>query len=140
MTDDGFMPSDVTSHVSRFDRFSSVVARSVSHAWFFAACVLLIVVWLPSYWLFSSVDTWQLCINSATTIITYLLVALLTNTQSRDTKALNHKLNAIADGLADLMEHMANTGALETEEQVSHLQNDLVELRKAVGIERYESA
>ena len=62
--------------------------------------------------------------------ITFLLVALLQNTQARDTRAIHRKLNAIADGLADLME--AHQDYDDT------LRADIAELREAVGIEHRE--
>ena len=71
----------------------------------------------------------QLQINTTTTIITFLLVALLPNGQSRDDLATQHKLNAIADGLADFMERTSER--YDDEE----LRNDIVELRLAVGLE-----
>lgn len=120
------MPSDVDSRVGWFDRFATLSSSMVSRAWFFAACVLLIVVWLPSYFVFQNVDTWQLAVNSPTTVITFLLVALLQNTQSRADAAVQRKLNAIADALADLMEH-------------EH-PRDAHELRAAVGLEERESS
>ncbi len=91
---------------SFFDRFAGRSADFVSRAPFFAACVLL-VVWAPSYLLVGNFDTYQLLINTPTTIVTFLLVALLQNTQKRGERALQHKLDAVADGLADLMEHFA---------------------------------
>jgi hypothetical protein len=131
------MPSEVTSDLSPFDRFASAAARFVSRAWFFSLCVLLIVIWAPSYFVFSTADTWQLVINTATTIITFLLVALLQNTQSRADEALQHKLNAIADGLADLMTRIAES----SDDSDDHpLHQDVRELRAAVGLEQKESA
>jgi hypothetical protein len=128
------MPSDVTPVLSLFDRFASTAASFVSRAWFFALCVLLILVWAPSYFAFGNVDTWQLVINTATTIVTFLLVALLQNTQSRANDAVQHKLNAIADGLADLMTDVGG-------DKPDHpLQRDMRELRAAVGLEDKESA
>lgn len=62
---------------------------------------------MPSFLLLPDVDTWQLIINTITTIATFLLVALLQNTQKRADEAVQHKLNAVADGLADLMEALA---------------------------------
>ena len=76
---------------------------------FFAFCVLLVVVWAPTYLLVGNVDTYQLIINTPTTIITFLLVALLQNTQRRSEQAVQKKLDAIADGLSDLMDHFAGT-------------------------------
>jgi len=66
-----------------FKRFAEAVAKQVSTAWFFSACVLLVVLWLPSYFLIGNVDTWQLIINTVTTIITFLMVALLQNSQEQ---------------------------------------------------------
>jgi Low affinity iron permease len=126
------MPSDVSSDVSVFDRFAKAASRFFSKPWFFALCVLLVLVWAPSYFLIQSVDTWQLIINTATTIITFLMVALLQNTQTRADQATQDKLNAIADGLADLMKSAARND--------STLQTDLMELRAAVGLEDRESA
>jgi uncharacterized membrane protein len=126
------MPSDVTPEVSLFDRFASAAARFVSRAWFFTLCVLLVVVWVPSYFLIQNLDTWQLIINTATTIVTFLLVALLQNTQTRADEAIQQKLNAMADALADLMAAIG--------EDKPALRHDLVELRAAVGLEDRESS
>lgn len=128
------MPSEVTPYLSIFDRFATWADRFVSRAWFFAACVLLVVVWLPSYFLVRGVDTWQLIINTATTIVTFLLVALLQNTQTRANDAVQHKLNAIADGLADLME------ATSSHRSDRSLRIDVTELRAAVGLDDRESS
>jgi low affinity Fe/Cu permease len=67
----------------------------------------LVFVWLPTFYLLRDVDTWQLIINTVTTIITFLMVALLQNSQTRSDQALQHKLNAIADGLE---EHESSSG------------------------------
>jgi low affinity Fe/Cu permease len=127
------MPSEVSDEIGRFDRFATAASRVASRAYFFAACVLLVVIWFPTFFLFGNVDTWQLLINTATTIITFLMVALLQNSQTRADQAVQHKLNAIADALADLMEHLA-TGTEERD-----LVKDRAELRKAVGLETHES-
>jgi low affinity Fe/Cu permease len=125
------MPSDVTTELSVFDRFAKVAARFFAKPWFFALCVLLVLVWAPSYFAIRNVDTWQLIINTATTIVTFLMVALLQNTQTRADEATQDKLNAIADGLADLMKSAARNDPT--------LQQDLIELRDAVGLEDRES-
>ena len=128
-------PSQVTGHLSAFDRFAGACSRGASRAPFFAFCVLLIIVWAPTG-LVMKVDTWQLIINTATTIITFLLVALLQNSQERSDKALQQKLNAIADGLSDLMVYVAGDGDKDSD----RLATDERELRAAVGLEDRESA
>jgi low affinity Fe/Cu permease len=126
-------PSDVSEQMTLFDRFADRANHAVSRAPFFAFCVLLVVIWLPSYFAFGSVDTWQLIINTITTIVTFLLVALLQNSQTRADQAVQQKLNAIADGLADLMAAQKKAGG-------GDLSKDIKELRAAVGLEERESA
>jgi uncharacterized membrane protein len=127
------MPSQAPSKPSLFDRFADVVGRMTSRAAFFVFCLLLVVVWAPSYFLFGSVDTWQLIINTVTTIVTFLLVALLQNTQKRSDDAVQQKLNAIAGGLADLMSRTSNG-------QQAKLADDRRELLNAVGLEDREGS
>jgi low affinity Fe/Cu permease len=101
------MPTDITGRLSPFDKFATHADNFASRAWFFAFCVVLVVVWAPSFFLISDIDTWQLIINTLTTIVTFLLVALLQNTQKRADDAVQQKLNAIAEGLANLMRRVA---------------------------------
>jgi low affinity Fe/Cu permease len=118
--------------VGGFDRFAGAASKVVSRAPFFCACVILVLVWFPTLFLFA-VNTSQLIINTITTIITFLLVALLQNSQTRSDDALQQKLNAIADALADLMESQS---AGDKED----LAADVKDLRSAVGLEDRESA
>jgi low affinity Fe/Cu permease len=127
------MPSDVSTRVGVFDRFAGVSAQIAARAAFFAFCVLLVVLWIPTILLINNVDTWQLIINTVTTIVTFLLVALLQNTQTRSDQAVQHKLNAIAQALGDLMSNAAGEDAAE-------LRQDVVDLRAAVGLEERESS
>lgn len=133
------MPSSVDEHVGWFDRLAGAAARCASRAWFFTGCVALVVLWVPSYFAFGTIDTWQLVINTATTIITFLLVALLQNAQTRADRATQHKLNAIAEGLADLMRAHAADSSLD-EATLGQLDADCHELRCAVGLEDRETS
>lgn len=133
------MPSSVSGEVSWFDRFAGRASAVVSKAWFFAACLMLVLVWAPSYFAFQSVDTWQLVINTATTIVTFLLVALLQNAQQRADQATQHKLNAIADGLASLLADTAVWSAKDDPVAGDRLLAARRELCAAVGLERRES-
>jgi hypothetical protein len=126
------MPSEVLGSIGFFDRFAGGASAVASRAPFFAFCVVLIIVWAPTI-AFLNLDTWQLIINTATTIITFLLVALLQNSQTRSDHAIQHKLNALAKGLADLMDAQASR------HQDDDLRQDLIELRLAVGLEDRET-
>jgi Low affinity iron permease len=114
---------------SRFNRFAEASNEHVSRPTFFVACVLLVLVWAPSYFLIRNFNAWQLVINTATTIVTFLLVALLQNSARRSDRAIHHKLDALADGLADLMEHQISGDATD-------LAGDIADLKQAVGLER----
>jgi len=129
-------PSEVDEHVGFFDRFAAWASTFVSRAPFFAFCVLLVIVWAPTMF-FMKMDTSQLIINTATTIITFLMVAILQNTQTRFEAATSKKLNAIADALADFLEHTAQNS--RSKAKCEHLMNDAEELRMAVGLEHRES-
>lgn len=124
------MPTqEVQTGPSFFDRFAESVDNFASRAWFFLACVLLVVIWLPTFVFVPNIDTWQLLINTPTTVITFLLVALQTNTNKRADAALQVKLNAMADGLAYVL---ASDPDPECDDEAE-------ELRQAVGLEEKES-
>jgi low affinity Fe/Cu permease len=112
-----------------FDRLAEAAARLASRGVFFAGCLLLIVVWAASYFVVHDLDTWQLIINTVTTVVTFLLVALLQNSGRRSDRALHQKLDALADGLADLMDFQLNDDTVD-------LQRDIGDLKRAVGLER----
>jgi low affinity Fe/Cu permease len=136
------MPSDVSARVGFFDRFAGWAASFASRAPFFAFCVFLVVAWIIQGLITMAIsgdpsmlinDKYQLEINTTTTIITFLMVALLQNSQTREDQATQHKLNAMADAMADMMEQMAQHW------DVQSLRQDIHELRLAVGLEERES-
>jgi low affinity Fe/Cu permease len=109
-----------------FDRFADKVNGLTSQAWFFVGCLLLVVIWAPSFLVTGSIDTWQLLINTPTTVITFLLVALQQNSQTRADAAIQEKVNMLAKGVAALL--------------VDVDEGDLArELRRSVGLENRES-
>jgi low affinity Fe/Cu permease len=122
-----------------FDRFAEGASTVASRAPFFAFCVLLIVIWSPSIF-FLKFDVSQLLINTATTIITFLLVALIQNSQKRFENSTNFKLNAIADAQADHMEVLAESLGEGNPDRCARLRAHAEDLRKAMGIEEKISA
>jgi low affinity Fe/Cu permease len=82
-----------TSHW--FGRFAKWAAHHSGHPSAFAIATAIIVIWLVTGPLFSFNDTWQLVINTATTIVTFLMVFLIQNTQNRDTGAMQAKLDEL---------------------------------------------
>jgi low affinity Fe/Cu permease len=126
MTEGGAAQVREEARRSLFDRFAQRSGELSSRAPFFAFCVALVVVWVPTL-AFVDFDTWQLLINTPTTIITFLLVALLQNTQRRGEQAIHKKLDALADGMADLMSHFAD--------EENDLRKEIEDLKAAVGLE-----
>src|SRR4051794_20355862 len=84
----------------RFHRFASRVAAIAGNAWTFLAAVAIILVWLLTGPVFGFSDTWQLIINTGTTIITFLMVFLIQNAQNRDAKAIHLKLDELLRGVS----------------------------------------
>ena len=114
------------------DAFRSFAHRSsilLGSAWAFCAAVLVIVVWLVTGPTFHFSDTWQLIINTATTVITFLMVFLIQNTQNRDAKAVHLKLDELIravkgarNQLVDL-ENLSDEDLKKLEDQFRRLRN-----------------
>jgi low affinity Fe/Cu permease len=112
-----------------FRRFAATTSSFVGYPYTFAAALLLIVLWAVSGPLFAFSDTWQLVINTSTTIVTFLMVFLIQNTQNRDAREIHLKLDELLRGVQG-----ARTGlvALETlsDEQLDSLQVEFERLRE----------
>jgi low affinity Fe/Cu permease len=78
-----------------FTRFTSKVSMILGHAWVFASALALLILWALSGPFLGFTETWQLVINTTTTIVTFLMVFIIQNTQNRDNLAMNIKLDAI---------------------------------------------
>jgi low affinity Fe/Cu permease len=84
---------------SRFGRFATLVARLAGRPVTFGAALLIVVAWAVMGPIFGFSDTWQLVINTGTTIVTFLMVFLIQSTQNRDTYALQIKLDELIRAL-----------------------------------------
>lgn len=78
-----------------FTRFTSKASMILGHAWVFVVALVVLLIWGVSGPLLDFSDTWQLIINTSTTIITFLMVFIIQNTQNRDNLAINIKLDAL---------------------------------------------
>jgi low affinity Fe/Cu permease len=78
-----------------FTRFTSTTSSLLGRPWIFVAALIALIVWAASGPLLGFSDTWQLIINTSTTIITFLMVFIIQNTQNRDNLAMNIKLDAM---------------------------------------------
>jgi low affinity Fe/Cu permease len=109
-----------------FARRSSVILGS---AWAFAGAVLVILVWILTGPTFHFSDTWQLIINTATTIITFLMVFLIQNTQNRDAKAVHLKLDEIIRALKGARNELVDLEEL-SDEDLKKLEQQFQRIRK----------
>lgn len=78
-----------------FRKFSQRTSELVGSSWAFLIAALTIIVWVVTGPIFKFSDTWQLVINTGTTIVTFLMVFLIQNTQNRDSKAIHLKLDEL---------------------------------------------
>src|SRR6266513_2402119 len=112
-----------------FRRFSIAAANALGSSWMFIANVLMIMVWLLAGPFFKYSDTWQLVVNTATTVITYLAVFLIQNTQNRDATAIHLKLDELIRGVSGARTHLVDLENL-TDEELSVLQEEFTRLSK----------
>src|ERR1043165_1169073 len=82
-------------HKSWFARFARATARASGHPLAFLIAVLIVLLWAMTGRIFNFSDTWQLVINTGTTIVTFLMVFLIQNTQNRDSEAVQVKLDEL---------------------------------------------
>lgn len=108
-----------------FTRFTTRTSKVLGHAWVFIAALVVLVVWALTGPLLHFSDTWQLIINTGTTIVTFLMVFIIQNTQNRDTAAIHVKLDALMRELqvSNLKLYDAeNEGEGELERQREHIE------------------
>jgi low affinity Fe/Cu permease len=98
---------------SRFGHFSRWIARAVGQPVAFGAACALIILWLLSGPIFGFSDTWQLIINTGTTIVTFLMVFLIQNTQNRDAEAMHIKLDELIRAIDQAQNALLNLEELE---------------------------
>jgi low affinity Fe/Cu permease len=108
------------------------LAVALGSPWAFAFAVVSIIIWGALGPIFHFSDTWQLVVNTATTIITFLMVFLIQNTQNRDTKALHLKLDELLRGVAGARTGLVNLESL-SDEELEALQHEFERLSKRVN-------
>jgi low affinity Fe/Cu permease len=113
-----------------FHTFANKMATIVGSPWAFFLAILIILTWAISGPLFGFSDTWQLVINTGTTIITFLMVFLIQNTQNRDAKVIHLKLDELLRGVKG-----ARTGLVDledlTDKELAQLQQEFERLHKS---------
>lgn len=112
-----------------FRRFSAFASNVVGSPWAFLTAFLVVVIWAVSGPVFRFSDTWQLVINTGTTIITFLMVFLIQNTQNRDARAIHLKLDELLRTMKGARTSMVDLENL-SDEELARLQEEFKRLRE----------
>jgi low affinity Fe/Cu permease len=128
------LPSHNNSFFTRFaKRTASIAGRPLT----FAAAVGVLIVWAVTGPVFGFNDTWQLVINTGTTIVTFLMVFLLQNTQNRDSEALQIKLDELIRSVKPARNEMMDLEDLD-EEELEKIREQYLNLAERASHERKE--
>src|SRR5262245_29227031 len=107
-----------------FTHIAEAVSHAAGHAVAFIICCVIVIIWAASGPLFGFSDTWQLVINTGTTIVTFLMVFLIQNTQNRDGAAIQAKLDELIRALEPARNRFVGIEHL-TEEEVEWIRGQL---------------
>jgi low affinity Fe/Cu permease len=112
-----------------FHHFARQLAEAVGSPWAFLLALFVVVVWLASGSTFHYSDTWQLVINTGTTIVTFLMVFLIQNTQNRDAKAIHLKLDELIRGVTGARNRLIDLEEM-SEAELDDLQRQFAKFRR----------
>lgn len=117
-----------------FRKFSISCSNGVGSYWAFLLALLLVLAWLISGPLFDYSDTWQLLINTVTSITTFLMVFLIQSSQNREAKATQLKLDELIRALDGARTKMVNIENL-CDEDLQRLRNEFEKIGASTGME-----
>ena len=112
-----------------FRVFARKASEVLGTPWAFVIAIAIIVVWAASGHIFHYSDTWQLIINTGTTIVTFLMVFLIQNTQNRDSKAVHLKLDELIRAVGGARNHMVDLERL-SDNELKELQGEFERIGK----------
>jgi low affinity Fe/Cu permease len=118
-----------------FHKIAQKTSNAVGSAWAFSIAILIIIAWAASGPIFGFSDTWQLVINTSTTIITFLMVFLIQNTQNRDAKVIHLKLDELIRVTKSARNHLVDLEDL-SEDELVRLEKEFQQLRKREDAQR----
>ena len=119
----------MTAH---FNRIARLVEGYVGSPWASLLAVLIVVVWALAGPLFGWSDTWQLVINTGTTVVTFLMVFLIQSTQTQDTRAMQVKMDELLRAVGGARSSLAGAEDL-TQEELRVIKDELVDAARREG-------
>ena len=117
-----------------FRKFAQWVSEITGSSWAFILAAFSIIIWIVTGPIFKFSDTWQLVINTGTTIITFLMVFLIQNTQNRDSKAIQLKLDELIRAVSGASNDMIDIEHLN-DEQLCRLQDAFHRMHKDADVD-----
>jgi low affinity Fe/Cu permease len=112
-----------------FRSFAEKTAKAVGSPWAFAVALFIVVLWAMSGPIFGFSDTWQLVINTGTTIITFLIVFLIQNTQNRESRVVRLKLDELLRGVEGARLSFVSLDKM-TDAELDEIQNEFERLQE----------
>ncbi len=122
-------PESTQSLSEVFRRFACRSAEALGSSWAFVVALLVVVAWAASGPFFGFSDTWQLVINTGTTVVTFLMVFLIQNAQNRDARAFHLKLDELIHAVREARNELIDVEDL-TDEELKRLQAEFARLRE----------
>jgi low affinity Fe/Cu permease len=120
-----------------FRKFAHKTSETVGSPAAFAVAVLIIAMWAASGGVFRYSDTWQLVINTGTTIVTFLIVFLIQNSQNRDAKAIHLKLDELIRSIGKARDELVDLEEL-SDEELEKLQQEFHQLHERIVKHRHK--
>ena len=117
-----------------FRKFSNVISNAVGSPWAFILALASVVIWASAGPHFHYSETWQLVINTSTTIITFLMVFLIQNSQNRDSKAIHLKLDEIIYSLKAARNDLIDLEDC-TDDEIDKLKKEFIEIKAKIKSE-----
>ncbi|MGB7922391.1 MAG: low affinity iron permease family protein [Pyrinomonadaceae bacterium] len=112
-----------------FHKIAQKTSEAVGSPWAFMIAITIIIVWAMSGPIFGFSDTWQLIINTGTTIVTFLMVFLIQNTQNRDAKVIHLKLDELIRVTKRARNHLVDLEDM-TDDEIKELEEEFRRLRE----------
>jgi low affinity Fe/Cu permease len=113
-----------------FRKAAHAAADALGSSWAFGLALLVVVVWGAAGPFFAYSDSWQLLINTGTTVVTFLVVFLIQNAQNRDARAIHLKLDELIRGVQGARNTLINLQEL-TDDQLEQLQKDFQRIKRS---------